>query len=234
MKVIIFIIISLLSFTSYAEFKSEDSASITLTGGNTEFESYALKSLNSYQKNKNSFNFNGIYNYGESRKIRSAENWSIEIRYDYSLSEKQSLYVGEVAEANRFSGIKRRYNTDLGYKYIFIKSDEISFLSEIGYRYSIEKNVESSTAAQKDSKGRLYIEVSKNLKGNIKGKFWIEYLPNFSHSKDYFLNLEPSLIISLTSIFSMKTAYLWKYNNGPSLENSKHDYNYTLTLIANF
>ncbi|MBT7609758.1 MAG: DUF481 domain-containing protein [Bacteriovoracaceae bacterium] len=234
MRLILFFLLSFIIFSANAEFKSEDSASITLTGGNTEFESYALKSLNTFKKDKRSYKLNGGYNYGESSKVRSSENWNIELRYDYALSDHNSLYLGEVAEADRFSGIRRRYNTDLGFKYTFIKSDHIHFLAELGYRYSIEQNIDQTIALLKDSKGRVYLEGSKTLKSNIKGKFWLEYLPNFSRSQDYLINLEPSLLISLTSVFSMKTAYLWKYNNGPSVGTGKHDYNYTLTLISNF
>jgi putative salt-induced outer membrane protein len=234
MKKLFTFVLCLLSLNLYATFKSEDSVSIALTGGNTEFESYALKSLNTYTEEKNSFKLNGAYNYGESSKIRSAENWNIELRYDYALNDKSSLYMGEKIEADRFSGVKRRYNTDVGYKHTFIKSDNGKLFAELGYRYSIEKNVDTSVTDQKDSKGRIFIEGSKNFKKSAKGKLWIEYLPNFSESEDYFLNLEPSLIVSLTSVFSMKTAYLWKYNNGPPNGSGKHDYNYTLTLIANF
>ena len=234
MKLVFILLVSFFSLTANAEFTSEDSASITLTGGNTQFESYALKSLNTYKKDKSSYKLNGGYNYGESSNVTSSENWNIGLRYDYALSDNSSLYIGEVAEADRFTGVSRRYNTDVGYKHTFVKNDNTHFFSELGYRYSIEKNVDQSVADKKDSKGRVYLEGTKTLKSNIKGKFWLEYLPNFSSTDDYLINLEPSLIITLNSVFSMKTAYLWKYNNGPSLGTGKHDYNYTLTLISNF
>ena len=233
MKFMFVMLLSAISISSFAQFKSEDSASVNISGGNTDVEAYTFKSNNSYAAGKSTYKFVGLYHYGESDGIRNAENWELGLRYDYSFFPETGLYFGELVEADRYAGYDRRYNTDLGVTHIFYKSDSATLLGEAGLRYTIEKpllNLED----KKDFKGRLAFEVTEEFKKNIKGKFWLEYLPNFSEGKDYLLSLEPSLVITLSETFSMKTAYLWKYDNVPPLGKSKYDYNYTLTLIANF
>ncbi len=233
MKFISIVLLSTLSISSFAQFKSEDSASINVAGGNTDLKTYTFKSNNGYTVDKSTYKFLGSYHYGESDSVRSAENWSLGLRYDYSFAALTGLYFGELIEADRFSGYDRRYNTDLGLTHYFYKSDSSTLLTEGGLRYTIEKQLDNSED-KKGFKGRLYVEATEVIKENVKGKFWVEYLPNFSESEDYLLNVEPSLIITLNKNFSMKTAYLWKYDNQPTLGKSKYDYNYTLSLLANF
>ncbi|EQC47376.1 DUF481 domain-containing protein [Bacteriovorax sp. Seq25_V] len=224
-----------LSMNTYAKFSSEDSVLINLTGGNTEQETYALKSINKYEvSSKQAFELLGNYNYGESEGKRSIENWLVGLRYDYSLTETNAMFLGQSMEADRFIDIKRRYNTDFGYKHHFVKTDNFSLLSELGYRYEIRKNTDETVADKKTSKVRAYVEANHKYDEKISYKFWAEYVSSFSESKDYLLNLEPSIIVNLTSILSMKSAYLWKYDNAPVEGKGKSDYNYTLTLIAKF
>lgn len=234
MKKLIILSLFFLSFSSQANFKAEESATINVVGGNTKLKAYSFKSVNTYEKGAHSYGLNGNYSYGETDEVRTIENWSAGLKYGHKLSEKQSLFLGELVEANRFTGISRRYNSDFGHKFQFIKSDKLSLFSEVGYRYTIEQNVDELIEEKKDSKARVYIEGKKFINKNVNGKLWVEFLPNFSDSEDYLLNVEPSVTVLLTSNFSMKTAYLWKYDGAPIPGNMKHDYNYTLSLIANF
>ena len=52
---LIFLIISLVSFNSFAQFSSEDQVSLVQTGGNTNVKTYLAKSINSYKLDKNVF-----------------------------------------------------------------------------------------------------------------------------------------------------------------------------------
>ncbi len=233
MKFMFLVLLSAISISSFAQFKSEDSAAINVAGGNTDLKTYTFKSDNSYTISKSTYKFLGMYHYGESDSVRSAENWELGLRYDYAFFPETGMYVGELVEADRFAGYDRRYNSDLGATHIFYKSDSALLVGEAGLRYTIEKPL-TSEEDKKDFKGRLYVEITETLKENVKGKIWVEYLPNFSEGSDYLVSLEPSLIVTLSKTFSMKTAYLWKYDNVPPTGKSKYDYNYTLSLIANF
>ena len=115
-----------------AQFQTEDSASVSLTGGNTDLKTYNFASQNSYQYHQNLLALSGGYNYGESEKVRIVENWNVGLRYDFSLTSDLSVFFGEMAESDRYSGLKRRYNTDIGMKVALSKSEAHHVLTELG------------------------------------------------------------------------------------------------------
>jgi putative salt-induced outer membrane protein len=227
-------IIAFLSFNTYAEFKSSSEASSIITGGNTELKTYLVKTENKWTKEKNIFSINGNYTYGESSNVTSAERWAIGIRYDRVLSKQIDAFIGELVESNRFAGFSRRYNTDAGLKAKLLKNEKTEAFVEAGFRYTVEKKKDPNIKDDKDSKGRGYFEIKRVINESVNGRFWIEYVPNFTTSKDYLINLEPSLSVAMNNVFSLKFAFLWNYDNLPAPGNGKHDYAYTTGVIANF
>jgi putative salt-induced outer membrane protein len=231
---LIFLIISLVSFHVSAEFSSEDSLSLVQTGGNTNVKTYLAASKNAYTLGKNIFKLNGKYTYGEAYDVRNAERWDALLRYDRDLTEIYGVYVSEEVIANRFAGIKRRFNTDVGGKYTLYKTEKNKTYAELGYRYTVEKKEDETQADDKDSQGRVFVQTDHKVKKDITARFWVEYIPNFTENSNYLINMEPSAQVALTSIFSLKIAYLWNYDNLPVPGNSKYDYTYTTSLLAKF
>jgi len=233
MKKLLFV--SLLSIFTFAEFNSEDELSAVVTGGNSDVKTYNLKSLNKYSfTKKDSMDFNVNYTYGESDGERSAENWDALVRYDRMIFKKTSLFVSELVEANRFSGFSRRYNTDFGAKHILFSNEKNISNFEIAYRYTIEKNINKSVVDKKDSKAKIYADYERVFKNSNSTKIWAEYLPNFTESDDYLVNIGYSLSMVMTDLFSLKLSYIWKYDNMPVTGNSTTDYTYTTGIIAKF
>lgn len=220
--------------TVHAKFSNESEVSIVVNDGNSQLETYHLKSESSYDWKKNKVIFDGQYLYGESQNIRSAEEWSVLGRYERSLSERFALFLGELIESNRFAGYRRRFNTDLGTKISLSKNDYQTTSGEVGYRYTIEKKHPRYLGETKSSKGRLYLETNWKVFKESKFKLWGEYIPNFTESKDYLLNFEASLGMALNHIFSLKLSYKWMYDNFPPEGKKKHDTLYSTSLVASF
>lgn len=233
-KSLLTLVLSLSAISSMAQFASEDELSMITTSGNSELKTYAAKSNNTYKFEKNALGLKGSYTYGESDSVRTTEKWDGQLRFDHQLLEKLNVFAAELVEANRFAGFSRRYNSDLGLKYLVLKDDKNSLSFEVSYRYSLEENTSNAIADKKDSKSRIYSEVEKILNENVTGKLWLEYLPNFTESEDYQINFEPSLSVSLSKIFSLKTSYLWKYDHEPVAGKKTHDTTYTTSIIAKF
>lgn len=232
----VLVLLSLFAMGSnvFAQFKSTSEGSSIVTGGNTDLKTYLLKTENKWTRDKNVFSLNGLYTYGESDDVRSAERWHIGLRYDRILNERLNVFLGELIEANRFAGFSRRFNTDAGVKIKFVKTEKTESFAEVGLRYTIEKRRDESLADLKDTKGRAYYEIKRKFSDSMNGRFWIEFLPNFSNSDDYLINFEPSLSVAMNQNFSLKFAFLWNYDNEPAPGNGKHDYAYTTGIIANF
>ena len=225
----------LFASTSDFKFGHESELSIVNTGGNSQLETYNAKTVNTLKKERNKFELSGHYTYGKSDDVASARNWSALARYDRFTSDILSVFLAEKIEGNKFQGLESRYNTDLGLSYMFFETKNSSLQGEVGYRYTYEKSTDSETGSENFQKGRLYLEHWLKLNETVRTRFWVEYLPNFTESEEYIFSFEPSLRVSLNSIFSLSVAYKGVYENEPAaIGRKKYDYMYTTSLIARF
>lgn len=217
-----------------AQFTNESELSMVKTGGNSEVQTTNTKTTNLYKWDKSQVKAGGHYTYGESNNGVSARNWDVNGKFERELSAHVSYFVGEVLEGNNFTGIKTRYNSDAGAKYYYIKTDLKNLFSELGYRYTIEDRFAPAENTY-DNKGRLYNELNHKVSETVQYKLWLEYVPNFTESKDYLINGEASLTSILNSTFSLKVAYLGMYDNQPAQAGFKNfDYVTTTALVAKF
>jgi len=120
----------------------------------------------------------------------------------------------------------------LGGKYTIVRNDDLTWFAEAGYRHTKENLLLSSRTQQY---ARAYSEVEAKLNPTVSAKYWLEYLPNFTDSDNWQLNTEASLSAALSSVFSLKSAYLLKYDNQiNSVGLAKTDKTFTTSLVAKF
>ncbi len=212
----------------------ESELGIVTVSGNTDSESYNAKEKTVYNFDQNAITSTARFLETKTAGVESAKQWEAALRYERILSDLWSLFTQHGAESDRYAGYTQRDNTDLGGKYVIIKSDTESLFSEAGSRYT--KTLSAVGAATKyESYGRLYTEYSRKLNDSVSGKFWIEYLPNFTKSKAYLVNYEPSMTVMLNSNFSLKLAYLVKFHNETLVAGEKkEDTAFSTALVAKF
>lgn len=231
----IYLLPLLVCLTAFAGFKNESEVSTLATGGNQQVESYLAKTLNTFEwREMNTYWAGGHYTYGEAAGEVSARDWDVLNKYERRITTHMALTLGELIEGYRFQGIKARYNSDLGFKYYFIKTDLVNFFSEVGYRYTIEDRY-SPGVNQYENKGRLLTEYNRKASETFQYRFWAEYVPNFTNSSDYLVTYEASLTSILNSLLSLKVAYRGMYDQEPAVVGNKnYDYTWTTSLVAKF
>ncbi|MFZ8933480.1 MAG: DUF481 domain-containing protein [Bacteriovoracaceae bacterium] len=232
MMKLILILFVIISKSAFAQYSNESEVSVIVNGGNTEQETWNAKTINILQKTKNIFKLGGHYSYGKADGELNDRNWDINTRYERSFSKKWSGFVAAQREEDFFASIEYRWNYDLGGVYNFIKSDKQNLGLEIGYRRTLESDLDGRK--KNATKLRIYSEYSRQHNENVFFKLWVEALPNLSESDDWQLNFEPSLNVVMSTNFTLKVGYLHKYDNRPSLDKKKSDYQYTTALIAKF
>lgn len=230
-------------------FKNESQAGVVVTGGNTNTEVYSAKTLNTWTMSEHSkLSFGGSYLEGTTedpttgQDVETAKRWDGFLRYDQVLNESWSIFVSQNIESDKFSGYAQRYNTDVGAKWNIVKGKKFYTFLEFGYRYTIEENVDDTKSDQgfengerKNSKARLFYELGGDINESTKGRFWVEYIPNFDESDDWLLTFEPSLSVTLSKTFALKLAFLGIYDNQVNIAgNKKFDYTYTTSIVATF
>lgn len=234
LKVALSLALGIFAVSAKAEdgWKNESQAGIVLVSGNTETSTLNAGQTTTYGFDRNVLKLTAAYLYQKSGDVLSAKSWSLGIRYDRFLSDVHSIFIAQTVEGDRFKGIDQRWNTDIGTKYIFVKDDTFTWFGEAGYRYTKENAILASRTLHY---ARAYTELEKKWNPSVSSKYWLEYLPNFTESTDWQANTELSLSALLTSVFSVKSAYLLKFDNqvnAPGLV--KTDKVFTTSLVAKF
>ena len=235
MKWIVLALMTTTSLTSSfaAEFTNESEAGVAVAAGNTKSKNYNVKQANAYSFDENVFKLDARYLNSYSNNDESARYIFAGLRYERNLNESFSLFVGQGLESDKFAGYHLRHSSDIGLKYNIIKTETFYWLAEVGYRYTNEK-LNNGTHDYKNSI-RTYTEVEKKWNPSVSTKYYIEYLPNIKEGKDYQINTEASVSAVLTSVFSIKSAYLLRYDNIPAATAvTKTDTLLTTALVAKF
>lgn len=213
-------------------FTGEAEAGAIVVSGNSDSESYNAKTKMIYTAERNIYTGFGRYLKTLSNGTESARNWEAGLRYERELSEHFGVFVGQKAESDIYNGYIQRDSSDAGVKYSLIKSDEMNWFFEAGYRY--QKTQSTAGVTSHDSLGRLYMEYNQAIDKTLSFKYWAEYLPNFTETDAYLGNTEASLNIMLNSIFSLKLAYLLQYQNVPAAGGKYTTTTTTMNLVAKF
>lgn len=234
MRITLVMLFVLLAGPARAEFKNDSEAGVVNSTGNSRSQSLNFKQGNNYVWERNSVGFKGNFLQSKSQGILDAKRWGLELRYDRSVSERLSFFVTEGVESDRFAGFMQRHNSGVGSKYVFYREEKAwDWFGELGYRYTRERLLTSARVSK--NQVRAYTEVNHEWRDGISSKYWVEYMPNFSNGKDWELNTELSSSAAVTNVFSVKIAYLVKYDSLPAPGAiSKTDRLFTTSLVAKY
>lgn len=212
---------------------NESEVALVTTTGNSETESASAKEKTTYTQEANIYTNTARFLSSKTAGTETARNWDFGLRYERTLSETWGAFVAHLVESDSYSGFVQRNSTDLGGKYMFIKSDTQTWFAEAGVRTS---DTYSTFGTHDYSNfGRVYSEYKQTLNESVSFKLWAEYLPNFKTSEAYLANGEASVTSILSQMFSLKVAYLGKYQNVPALAAGKRlDTVFTTSLVAKF
>lgn len=217
-------------------FLGESEATAVIVSGNADTETYGAKT-------KNTWNFSemdsgilfGKYLKAETAGAESARSWDAGLRYERSIvKDVFSMYAQYMIESDPYNGpFVQRNNADLGGKYFFIKSDNLTWLAELGLRNSSIIGVGAEGKSDVNF-ARGYTEASSKFNDAVSGKLWFEYLSNLKDSDASLWNAEASISVVMTSILSLKTAYLINHNDGAKDPYKKDTTTWTTALVAKY
>jgi putative salt-induced outer membrane protein len=231
-----------------AVLKNSSELAASISSGNTTSETYLIKQLTSYETGSNKFGISGKMQKAISQDkatkqyVDSADNWEAGARYEYAVTDAFSGFVAHTISHDKFAGLKVRRVWDIGPKYYWFKRDYVDWSTELGFRNGQDESLDGTSTTYNSL--RLYNEWNQKWDEKFSSKLWSEVIPNlddpegdamFSEDHDYQINVEASITTTLTSVFSLKMAYLRKYDNQPSVaEAEKFDSLLTTSLIANW
>lgn len=214
-------------------FHNESEAGVVISTGNSQVRAFNFKQTNTYEFSLNLFKFTGRFLGSTNKGVENARYLTLGLRYERLLVDKFSLFAAETYESDIFAGYDRRFNTDLGVKYIIVKTEETDWLGEAGFRHIAEQ----LSAGPTNNRGntRVYTEVAHKFTHTLNAKFWAEYIQSLANGNDLLFNSEISMSMLLSEVFSVKIGYLFRYNNNPQPPASTNsDTTFTTALVAKF
>ncbi len=212
--------------------KNESELGIVQASGNSDVKTFNLQHKSDLKADHNSFGLNGRYLKSTNSGVEAANLWRISGRYEREAFGKFSGVLGQYVEADKFTNIRQRYGTDLGAKYYILKNDTGYGFAELGGRHTRENF--RAGGRNKYNSMRVYAETEHKWTPTFSSKLWAEYLPNFTQSTDWQFNSELSVAAAISSMFSIKTGYLIRYDNLPAGAFTKMDRLFTTALVAKF
>lgn len=222
------------SEASQSRLAHESEIGTVIVKGNSKSETVNLRQETSYSWLKNKITFGAKFLESEQDGVTSAKSWDALGRYDRQIDKHFGAFVSHLIESNRFAGYVQRDNSDLGMTYKIYKDVKTDWSLELGYR---NQHTKFNTAQKNKTQqaGRLYTDIKRKFNESTSGRFWVEYIPNFSDSKAYIIKSEPSLSVVLTQIMSLKLGYLVQYQNQIFLpQTQRTDTTFTTSLVAKF
>lgn len=216
-----------------AQLTNESEVGIAAANGNTKTQTYNIKQLNDYKWEQKTIGFRSRYLNAKANGVETARYFMAGLRFEQKTTDYISLFIGETFEKDKFANIDQRFMTDIGGKYIAVDTEKTKFISELGYRYMHEDRLDNTSAYS--NYGRLYTEWEHKWNQNFSTRYWAEYLPNISEPNDWQFNEEFSMSAVLSSVFSLKTGILLRYDHLPAPGVLyKTDTLFTTSLVAKF
>ncbi len=213
--------------------KNETEVTLVDAKGNSVSTAFGAKQQDALMWDMNVLKGQARYFGSSSGGIESARSWDAALRYERELSGIWSLYAGQGIESDNFAGVDRRYNSDIGGRYMITKNPVLGWSAEAGYRYTDQTN--SNGAKNNSQFGRLYSEAGYTMTETSTAKLWVEYLPNLTRTNADLLNAEASISAAMSAMLSLKAAYLVKYNAAPPAPATQYvDRLLTTSLVAKF
>ena len=214
--------------------KWKDAAELSYvqTSGNSKTSTISGKNLYNYDWEKAALELNAGGLGAKSGKTVTAEQYNASEKVSWKFSGRNYTFEKAAWDKNRSAGIKDRFDLGLGLGRLLIDRPEDQFFTEAGFGYIFEDRLGSANESFGTYRG--YAKYIRNLSATAKASQDLEYIGNMQNSGGYRMNTETALVASISTHFSLKAAYLWKYANSPAAGFRKTDTITSMAIIVNY
>jgi putative salt-induced outer membrane protein len=214
--------------------KWKDAAELSYvqTAGNSKTATTAARNLFNYDWEKAALELAAGGLGTKSRNTVTAEQFGASEKVSLKLAGKNYAFQKTAWDKNRFAGIKDRYDLGLGLGRHLLNSADDNLTLEAGGGYIFEDRLLSKNQSFGTYRG--YAKYIRTLSATANASQDLEYLGNMKDSKGYRMNAETALVASISTHFSLKTSYLWKYSNSPAAGFKKTDTITSMAIIVNY
>ncbi len=202
------------------------------TTGNSRTSTISSKNLYNHDWEKAALELNVGGLGSKNRGVETAEQYNASEKISLKLAGKNYAFQKTAWEKNRFAGISNRYDMGFGVGRHFLETQDDQLSAEAGSGYVFEDRSGDSNRTFGAYRG--YGKYIRALSPTANVSQDLEYLGNFQHPAGYRINAETALVTSISTHFSLKASYQWKYSNSPGADFNKTDTMTAMALIVNY
>ena len=208
-------------------------AGANFTRGNTKSDTANL-SVNAEKRRENDrISLAGAYRFDQQRDnstgkdSTTTDNWFINGKYDYFMSEKTYFFGTAKYEKDRIANLDMRVSPGAGVGYQWIEKSDLNFFTEGGGSWIYERYTEPSKT-RKYMTIRLAYHFDKSFNEYVKVFHNVEFLPSTEDVETYLLNADAGVQTKLIDRWVMEAKVELDYNSQPADNRDKKDYRYIL------
>ncbi len=170
--------------------------------------------------------------YGKQRDTVNTNNLRTSLRLGYKVDRVFSFFIGGGFDRNRFAGIQRRFEEQIGLQARVLASASDTIRVEGGGSMTQQIPVNGIQENFPSARGALAWRHAFTTSTYVNQM--VEYLPNLSEHEDWRTNYEASIIAPLSAHIGLKVSYVIRYDNMPQPGFSELDKLFTTGIQLTF
>lgn len=209
---------------------NETEFSFVSANGNTKSTSMSGKNKFTYTRSKTTLDLFGGGLGAKSEGSVTAEQYHAGEKVSYKVSDRNYVFEKFQWDKDRFSGIRHRYDTSVGFGRDLVDTPTDKLLAEFGVGWIRENRINSPD--EEFSTGRAYSKYERVISPTANFTQDAEYVQNLENRRDIRVKTETALIAALTTNLSLKVSYVWKHVGEPPAAFGRNDTITSVSLIA--
>jgi putative salt-induced outer membrane protein len=155
--------------------------------------------------------FNFVY--GEQDGVVNTNFLRASLRGDYKLGGHFSTFASVAYDRNKFAGIERRFEENLGLAWRAIGGPQDTLRLEGGFSWTQQTALDGT--ANDFPAGRAAAAYRHSFSPTTYFLQTAEFIPNFKETEDYRVNTESAIVAPVSARVNLKLSYLIRYDNLP-------------------
>ena len=184
------------------------------TGGNTNLTTLNVGERFTQQRGRLSLlqQLNTVYS--EQRDTVKASQLRLIARADYRIDQIMSVFVAVTFDRNRFAGIRRRYDEQIGIQARLLAGRRDTLRIEGGG--TVTQEIKLDGVQQNFPAARAAGSWRHAFNRTSYFHQTAEFLPNMRDADDWRLNTESTVVAPVSSRIGLKVSYVVRYDNLPA------------------
>lgn len=203
------------------------------TSGNTDTSSLGASFELDYKPAPWTFTLQGAYLHGSTDGVTTAESFAGGLKAIRDLTPRLDVFGEGLYYRNTFSGIDSRYGANAGVGYKLFNEKTLLLRLEAGFGYTHEDYILQESQGYASLRAGLQFGWKFSQSAELTEEFY--WTDDLSDTSNWFLRSTTAVVANLTSVFALKAAFTYLYDNQPALKAPPdlfYDKTDTITSVA--